>query len=92
MSDKLDEKALEAAALAAPGETREECRAVAEPIVLAYLAACPGSTGAAEGWVLVPLDLIERAQHQLSASPFPFDRCVGAEISAMLSAAGEREE
>lgn len=39
--------------------------------------------------VVVDVDLIERSQHQLAASPFPFDRCVGAEISAMLSAAGD---
>lgn len=55
----IDEKALAAAVLAAPGTTIEECRAIAEPIVRAYLQALrPGSTGETEGWVLVPKDAL----------------------------------
>ena len=47
--------------------------------------------GAEVGQVVIDRDLVERAQHQLSASPFPFDRCVAAEISAAL-VSGSREE
>ena len=47
----IDERALEAAVLAAPGANTEDCRAIAEPIVRAYLQALrPGSTGETEGW------------------------------------------
>jgi Zn ribbon nucleic-acid-binding protein len=35
----MDEKAMEAAAFVAPGATKQECRAIAEPIVRAYLSA-----------------------------------------------------
>lgn len=47
--------------------------------------------GAEVGQVVIDRDLVERAQHQLLASPFPFDRCVAAEISAAL-VSGSREE
>lgn len=49
--------------------------------------ATPAPSGVREDQVTLDRDLVERAQHQLSASLFPFDRCVAAEISAALSPA-----
>ena len=103
---KLDEKALEAAVLAAPGKTTDECRAIAEPIVRAYLQALgSGSTGEAEGLVLVPKEPTEamlvacvtalrgHLGDKLDDSAYDPDliaqECLS---SAMLAAAGGRDE
>lgn len=65
MSAKLDEKALVAAfrvnhhELAEPSETElRQLRAA----ITAYLAACPGSTGAAEGWCVKPLRWVDQGK------------------------------
>ena len=94
----IDEKALAVAVLAAPGTTIEDCRAIAEPIVRAYLQALsPGSTGETDGWVLVPreptLAMCNAGWREIDKQGFQTEDTEVAPIyRAMLAAAGGRDE